>query len=171
MVKNLPATWETWVRSLGWEDPLEKGMATHSNILAWKIPQRNLAGCSPWGRKELDRAEQLTHTHSLERLQLELARLPQRTTATATSAGRCGLSSPNFTPDPNLTLLLDFFLNNIYLLFMYLTAPGLHCSMWGLLVAACRTQFPDQGSNPALLHQKLRVLATGPSGKRNEKPL
>ena len=38
MVKNLPAVWETWVRSLGWEDSLEKGMATHSCILAWKIP-------------------------------------------------------------------------------------------------------------------------------------
>ena len=38
MVKNLPAMQETWVRSLGWEDPLEKGMATHSSILAWKKP-------------------------------------------------------------------------------------------------------------------------------------
>ena len=38
MVKTLPAVWENWVRSLGWEDPLEKGMATHSSILAWKIP-------------------------------------------------------------------------------------------------------------------------------------
>ena len=37
-VKNLPVTWETWVRSLGWEKPLEKGMATHSSILAWEIP-------------------------------------------------------------------------------------------------------------------------------------
>ena len=37
-VKNLPAVWETWVRSLGQEDPLEKGMATHSSILAWRIP-------------------------------------------------------------------------------------------------------------------------------------
>ena len=37
MVKNPPAMWETWVRSLGLEDPLEKGMATHSNILAWRI--------------------------------------------------------------------------------------------------------------------------------------
>ena len=36
-VKNLPAIWETWVRSLGWKDPLEKGMATHSSILAWRI--------------------------------------------------------------------------------------------------------------------------------------
>ena len=38
MVKNLPAMQETWVRSLGWEDPLEKEMATHSSILVWKIP-------------------------------------------------------------------------------------------------------------------------------------
>ena len=38
MVKNPPAMWETWVRSLGWEDPLEDGMATHSSILAWRIP-------------------------------------------------------------------------------------------------------------------------------------
>ena len=38
LVKNLPATRETWVQSLGWEDPLEKGMATHSGILAWRIP-------------------------------------------------------------------------------------------------------------------------------------
>ena len=38
VVKNLPAMWETWVLSLGWEDALEKGKATHSSILAWRIP-------------------------------------------------------------------------------------------------------------------------------------
>ena len=38
MVKNLPAVWQTWLRSLGGEDPLEEGMATHSSILAWRIP-------------------------------------------------------------------------------------------------------------------------------------
>ena len=38
MVKNLPAIQETWVRSLGWKDPLEKGTTTHSSILAWRIP-------------------------------------------------------------------------------------------------------------------------------------
>ena len=37
MVKNLPAIWETWIRSPGWEDPLKEGMATHSSILAWRI--------------------------------------------------------------------------------------------------------------------------------------
>ena len=38
LVKNPPAMWETWVQTLGWEDPLEKGMATYSIILAWRIP-------------------------------------------------------------------------------------------------------------------------------------
>ena len=38
LVKNLPAMWETWVESLVWEDPLEKEMATHSSVLAWRIP-------------------------------------------------------------------------------------------------------------------------------------
>ena len=39
LVKNLPAIQETWVLSLGWEDPLEKAKATHSSILAWRIPE------------------------------------------------------------------------------------------------------------------------------------
>ena len=71
IVKNLPAVWETLVRSLGWEDPLEKGEATHSSILAWEIPwmsmekgnatpvflsgeserQRSLVGYGPCGCK------------------------------------------------------------------------------------------------------------------------
>ena len=44
MVKNLPAMQETWVRSLGWEDSLEKRMATHSSILAWRIPRTEEPG-------------------------------------------------------------------------------------------------------------------------------
>ena len=44
MVKDLPVMQETWVRSLGWEDPLEKGMATHSSSLAWRIPQTEEPG-------------------------------------------------------------------------------------------------------------------------------
>ena len=60
-VKNPPAMQETWVWSLGWEDHLEEGMATHSIILAWRIPkQRHLVGCSPWGHKELDTTEWLS---------------------------------------------------------------------------------------------------------------
>ena len=44
MIKNLPAIQETWVQSLGWEDTLERGMATHSSILAWEIPWREEPG-------------------------------------------------------------------------------------------------------------------------------
>ena len=44
MVKNPPAMWETWVRSLDWEDSLEEGMATHSSILAWKTPMDKKSG-------------------------------------------------------------------------------------------------------------------------------
>ena len=56
------------VRSLGWEDPLEKEVETHSSTLVWKIPwTEKLVGYSPWGRKELDRTEQLHfHFHAYE---------------------------------------------------------------------------------------------------------
>ena len=65
MVKNLPAKQETWVRSLGWEDLLEKGMATHSSILAWRIPRtEEPGGLQSVGVTESDTTEQLTHTHT-----------------------------------------------------------------------------------------------------------
>ena len=58
MVKNLPAMLETRVQSLGQEDPLEKRMAIHSSILAWKIPWTEEPGSySPWGHKKLDTTE------------------------------------------------------------------------------------------------------------------
>ena len=58
LVKSLPAVWETQVQSLGQEDTLEKEMATHSSILAWRIPwTEEPVGCSPWGPKELDMTE------------------------------------------------------------------------------------------------------------------
>ena len=56
---------EAWVSALGWEDPLEEGMATHSTILAWRIPMDRGAwqlSHSPWGHKELDTTEHL-NTH------------------------------------------------------------------------------------------------------------
>ena len=57
-LKRLPAMWETWVRSLGREDPLEKEMATHSSILAWRIPgMEELGDLQSTGRKELDTTE------------------------------------------------------------------------------------------------------------------
>ena len=54
IVKNSPAVQETWVQSLGWEDSLEKGMASHSSVLIWEIHGQ------PWGRKESDTTEQLS---------------------------------------------------------------------------------------------------------------
>ena len=63
MVKRLPTLWETRVQALGQEDPLEKEMATHSSILAWRIPWiEELGRLCPWGRKESEMTEQLHFT-------------------------------------------------------------------------------------------------------------
>ena len=67
MVKNPPAIWETWVRSLGWKDPLEEGHANPLQYSCLEHPQgqRSLAGYSPWGHKESDTTGQLsTAQHS-----------------------------------------------------------------------------------------------------------
>jgi len=57
-LKHLPAMWDTWVQSLGWEDPLKKEMATHSSILACRIPwTEELGGLQSMGRKESDTTE------------------------------------------------------------------------------------------------------------------
>ena len=59
-VKSLPAMWETRGQSLGWEDPLEKEMATHSSTLAWKTPRMEEPGrLRSWSRKESDKTDRL----------------------------------------------------------------------------------------------------------------
>ena len=64
-LKNLPAMRETQVQSLGWEDLVEKEMATHSSTIAWKMPwTEELVGYSPWGRKESD--TERPHLHLLK---------------------------------------------------------------------------------------------------------
>ena len=66
MVKRLPTMWETWVWSVGWENPLEKEMATHSSILAWKIPWMEEHGrlqSMGWQRVRYNWATSLTHTY------------------------------------------------------------------------------------------------------------
>ena len=61
MVKNLPGMWETWVQSLIWEDPLEKGMTTHSSIFAWRVPwTEEPNGLQSMGCKESDTTERIT---------------------------------------------------------------------------------------------------------------
>ena len=58
VLKNLPAMQETWVQSLGWEDPLVKGMATHFSILTGEFhEQKNLVGYSPWDHEGSDMTE------------------------------------------------------------------------------------------------------------------
>ena len=64
MIKNLPATQETPVRSLGWEDPLEKGMATHSSILAWEIPQTEVPGGLQFMRSQRVRLDGITKSRT-----------------------------------------------------------------------------------------------------------
>ena len=60
MIKNPPIMWETWVRFLDWEDPLEEGMATHSSILAWRIPwTEEPGGLQSMQSKESDTNERL----------------------------------------------------------------------------------------------------------------
>ena len=63
-LKRLPAIWETWVRSLGQEDPLEKEMATHSSILAWRIPwMEEPGGLQSMGSQSRTRLSDFTFTH------------------------------------------------------------------------------------------------------------
>ena len=66
-VKNLPAVQGTQVQSLGWEDPLEKGMATHSSILAWRIPWTQEPGrLQSMGHKEPDMTERISRTQNAQ---------------------------------------------------------------------------------------------------------
>ena len=68
MVKNLPLVRNTWVQSLGWEDPLEKGMATHSSILAWRIPWTEEPGrLPPMGSQKVGH-DWVTNTFTLSAL-------------------------------------------------------------------------------------------------------
>ena len=64
-VKDLPAVQETWVQSLGWEDPLREWQPTLVLLPGEFHGQRSLAGCSLWGHRESDMTEQLTHTHAI----------------------------------------------------------------------------------------------------------
>ena len=66
MTENLPAAWETQVRSPHWEDSLAKGVATHFSILAWKIPQRSLLNYSPWVAKSQTQMSELTQLLNIE---------------------------------------------------------------------------------------------------------
>ena len=113
MVKNLPAVWETWVRSLGWEDPLEEVMATQSSILAWTIPhvRSSLVGYSPRGCEESDMTERLSTKRKIQNKmqkqqqqhQIYKNRSPQPTTSFAhQNIYKTSFSAPH--PLPKLPL-------------------------------------------------------------------
>ena len=73
-LKHLPATWETWVQSLGGENPLEKEMATHSGILAWRIPwTEELGGLQAKGLKSRTRLSDFPFTFHFNALEKEMA--------------------------------------------------------------------------------------------------
>ena len=57
--------WETLVQSQSWEDPLEKGMGTHSSILAWRIPRQRILGYGPWVHKESDNGDAIQPSRPL----------------------------------------------------------------------------------------------------------
>ena len=70
LVKNLPAMWETWVQSLDWEDPLEKEMAPHSSILAWKTSwTEEPGGLQSMGSQRVRMIERLTLTYAVPRVE------------------------------------------------------------------------------------------------------
>ena len=86
LLKNPPAMWKTWVRSLGWEDSLEKEMATHSSTPALKVPwtEELGAGYCPWGCKESGTTERL-HFHFHANLSCSLRYIPIGGSATHTA--------------------------------------------------------------------------------------
>ena len=98
MGKNLPVMQKTWVRSLGQEDPLEKGIATHFSMLAWRIPiDRSLAGHGPWGSKESDTTEWLFFSP----VTLIICSIPSLTSTCIVGGWRkaAGLQGPGWNPE------------------------------------------------------------------------
>ena len=81
MIKTLPAMQETWVQSLGRDDPLEEGMATHSSLLAWRIPWTEEPGglYSPWGSQRDTTEHVCAHTHTHTHFNVYTRFLPVQT--------------------------------------------------------------------------------------------
>ena len=129
MVKNLPAVQETWVRSLGREDLLEKGMTTHSSILAWRIRgQMSVVGYSPWGLKELDMIEWLTLNSGSYCIQL----VPECTVSTLTHQLPQSTQEPSIYFDIWTEQMSPVFYLSYFLVHRTITSPTLPVK-WSLL--------------------------------------
>ena len=121
VVKHLPTMRETQVQSLGWEDLLEKEMATHSGFLAWKMPRlRSPVGYSPWGRKESDTTERL-HFHWTILARYTLLRGRMWSQVAPNSASRRQLPSQSLSWFVSLSSSMFFSLK--YLLCPFLKIP------------------------------------------------
>ena len=137
-LKHLPAMQETWVRSLGWEDPLEKEMATPPIFLPGKSHgQRSLVGYSPWGSKESDTTEWLhfkdqTYSHNLH---FKITGLDLNNQSVSRSVVPNSLQPHGLQPTRSLCPW-DFPGKD--------TGVGCHFLLQGI--------FSTQGSNPGLLH-------------------
>ena len=98
MVKNPPAMRETWVQALGWEDPLEEGMATHSSMLDGESHrQRNLAGYSPWGRTKSN----MNRMFTAPRLRTKTAGIKVSVPEIITPCSKCGRSAVSDSLQPH----------------------------------------------------------------------
>ena len=96
-VKNPPAIWDTWARSLGWENPLEEGMVTHSSALAWRIPWTEEPGrLQPKGSQRVDTAELLSTA------------LGRVTVLNLLRQTFCATEKKNYISPPNISYLLPF---------------------------------------------------------------
>ena len=148
MVKNEPAMWETWVRSLGWEDPLEENMATHSSILAWRIPMdRGALWATVHGVTEsLTQLSDSAQHSLLIGITFSSAALPPAPEAFCLSCLPMDVSESRSVVSDS---------SQPHGLYSPWTSPSQNTGVGSLFLLG--GIFPTQGSNPGLLHCR-RIL-------------
>ena len=145
MVKDPPAMWESWVRSLGWEDPLEESMATHSSVLAWRIPI-DRGAWQATDCKESDTTEQLKYSTARDHI---VIRGPQSV---------CRTPGVNVSSDPlSSRSFLKFLLNLLQYCFCFM--------YWFFSQESCGTLASQPGIKPTPLVLEGEVLTTETPGK------
>ena len=152
LLKNLPAVWETWVQSLGWEDPLEKGKATHSSILAWRISW-TIQSVQSMGCKESDRTEWLS-LHFIRLSYIILKFIYQNSYAAIRiplCMHACSVMSDSLWPHG---------------LYSPWNSPGQNTGVGSL--SLLQGIFPTQGSNPGLWLQSDSLPAELPGKPYNQ---
>ena len=134
LVKNPPVMWETWGRSLGWEDTLEKGKATHTSILAWRIPW----AVQSWGHKETDTTEWLSLSFKIDWFGLLAVQgLSRVFSSTTIQKHQFFGAQPLY--DPTLTSLCDCRKNHSLSIHKWSNVQAivqaiLLCTLWGIFL-------------------------------------